>query len=155
MFSGRRLSAKRIMIAALLVALALGVAHAQEGSPEAQAGEVTFLLPPGDFHKVSDLVPLPEFIPGMGILFVDPATLPIGPFLGYAKDGTLLNITFMVPLADLENRKNYPELAQSIGGFVVDHVDLEYNPGHPGVEEPHYHIVLWRVSPHDKALLAQ
>jgi hypothetical protein len=27
----------------------------------------------------------------------------------------------------------------------VDHVSLYYNAGHPGVEEPHYHIVLWYI----------
>jgi hypothetical protein len=27
----------------------------------------------------------------------------------------------------------------------VDHVDVMYNAGHPGVEEPHIHVVLWHV----------
>jgi hypothetical protein len=36
--------------------------------------------PPGDnYQKVSDLVALPEFIPGLGTLYVQPATLPAGP----------------------------------------------------------------------------
>ena len=29
----------------------------------------------------------------------------------------------------------------------VDHVDMYYNAGHPGVAEPHYHVVIWYVSP--------
>jgi hypothetical protein len=28
----------------------------------------------------------------------------------------------------------------------VDHVDIHYTNGHPGVPEPHYHIILWHVS---------
>ncbi len=30
-------------------------------------------------------------------------------------------------------------------GVKVDHVDIMYNAGHPGVAEPHIHIVLWNV----------
>ncbi|KAB2951323.1 MAG: hypothetical protein F9K19_18860, partial [Rhizobiaceae bacterium] len=41
--------------------------------------------PPAPYAKVSDLVALPDFLPGLGTLFVDPATLPAGPFLGYDR----------------------------------------------------------------------
>jgi hypothetical protein len=27
----------------------------------------------------------------------------------------------------------------------VREVDFYYTPGHPGVEQPHYHVVLWHV----------
>jgi hypothetical protein len=30
---------------------------------------------------------------------------------------------------------------------AVNHVDIYYNEGHPGVPDPHYHIVLWYISP--------
>ena len=33
----------------------------------------------------------------------------------------------------------------------VDHVDVYYNAGHPGVEMPHAHIVLWHVKKEDEA----
>ena len=39
--------------------------------------------PSGAYKKVSTLVPLPDFVPGLGTLYVDPATLPAGPFLAY------------------------------------------------------------------------
>ena len=39
--------------------------------------------PPAPFRKVSELVKLPDFLPGMGTLYVDPKTLPAGPFLAY------------------------------------------------------------------------
>lgn len=31
-------------------------------------------------------------------------------------------------------------------GKRVDHVDILFNPGHPGVAELHYHVVLWYIS---------
>ena len=34
---------------------------------------------------------------------------------------------------------------------VVD-VDMYYNAGHPGVEQPHYHVVLWHVPESDAKL---
>jgi hypothetical protein len=34
--------------------------------------------PPAPFRKVSELVKLPDFLPGMGTLYVDPKTLPRG-----------------------------------------------------------------------------
>jgi len=54
--------------------------------------------PPANFKKVSTLVKLPEYLPGLGVLYVDPSTLPVGPFLGYDKKGHLVNVTYMVPL---------------------------------------------------------
>jgi hypothetical protein len=32
---------------------------------------------------------------------------------------------------------------------------MYYNAGHPGVPEPHYHIVLWYVSPAQEQLVAK
>jgi hypothetical protein len=29
---------------------------------------------------------------------------------------------------------------------AVRSVDLYYNAGHPGVEKPHYHVVLWHMA---------
>ena len=37
--------------------------------------------PGGKYKKVSTLVELPDFVPGLGVLYVDPDTLPAGPFL--------------------------------------------------------------------------
>ena len=36
--------------------------------------------PPAPYKKVSELVKLPDFLPGMGTLYVDPKTRPAGPF---------------------------------------------------------------------------
>jgi hypothetical protein len=96
---------------------------------------------------VSDLVALPEFIPGLGSLYVQPATLPAGPFLAYDRDGRLVS---MIPLADIEAQTKFDGLA--VGAENVVDVDMYYNAGHPGVEQPHYHVVLWHVAESDAKL---
>jgi hypothetical protein len=112
----------------------------------AASPSVTKSPPGGPFKKVSELVALPDYIPGLGSLYVDPATLPAGPFLGYDHQRRLVNITYMVPLADLTKAKAFTGLGTSVSGLRVDHTDVVYNPGHPGVPEPHYHITLWLVN---------
>ena len=39
-------------------------------------------------------------------------------------------------------------------GGKVDHVDVYFNAGHPGVEKPHAHVVLWHVSKADETRVA-
>ena len=125
-------------LAAVLAAAAMVVpASAQQKAP-----------PGGNYQKVSALVALPDFLPGMGTLYVDPKTLPAGPFLAYDRDGKLVSTIYMIPMKDLEARKAFNNLAAA--NEKVDHVDLYFNAGHPGVAEPHYHVVVWYVSS-DKA----
>lgn len=128
---------------ALLPALALALAaHAApvQAQPAAPPG--------GDYKKVSSLVALPDFLPGLGTLYVKPATLPAGPFLAYDHDGKLVSSVYMIPLKDMEAHKGFSNLA--VAQEKVDHVDMYFNAGHPGVPEPHYHVVIWYVSA-DKA----
>ena len=115
--------------------------------------EVAKSPPAGAFKAVSSLVKLPDFLPGMGQLFVDPASLPAGPFLAYDHDGKLVSTIYMLPVKDLNPDKSFNDLAAPGGN--VDHVDVYYNAGHPGVEEPHVHVVLWHVSAADEALVAK
>ena len=128
-----------------IAALALMLPLAMVTAPVSAAGITT--SPPASFKKVSSLVKLPDFVPGLGTLYVDPATLPVGPFLGYNHKGKLVNITYMVPLKDLDGHKNFETLGGVAAGVKLNHTDIQYNPGHPGVEEPHYHIVQWLISP--------
>ena len=107
--------------------------------------------PSNAYKKVSELVPLPDFLPGLGTLYVKPDTLPAGPFLAYDRTGKLVSSVYMIPLKDLEAHKAFNDLAMT--QEKVDHVDLYYNAGHPGVPEPHYHIVLWDVSPQQEDTL--
>jgi hypothetical protein len=115
--------------------------------------EVSKAPPAGAFKAVSSLVKLPDFLPGMGQLFVDPASLPAGPFLAYDHDGKLVSTIYMLPMKDLNPDKSFDNLAAPGGN--VDHVDVYYNAGHPGVEEPHVHVVLWHVSAADEASVAK
>jgi hypothetical protein len=133
----------------VLTALAImGVA----GPSLAQDANLT--APPGGaYQRVSDLVPLPAFLPGLGELWVDPATLPAGPFLAYDRGGQLVATIFMIPIADLEAGTTFDNLPAP--GGPVDHIDVDYNVGHPGVEAPHAHVVLWRVPVADEARVAE
>lgn len=109
--------------------------------------------PPPPYKRVSQLVKLPDFIPGIGTLYVDPKTIPEGPFLAYDHRGRLVSTIYMIPLKDLDAQKNWSNLAAP--GGKVDHVSINYNAGHPGVPEPHYHIVLWHISQAQEKLVAK
>lgn len=105
--------------------------------------------PGGNFKKVSQLVHFPDFYPGLGTLYVQPNTLPEGPFYGYDRQGRLVDTIHMLPLRLL----NAHTMIDALQGTrkKVDHVDVHYTDGHPGVPEPHYHIILWHVSPEEAA----
>lgn len=105
--------------------------------------------PPPNFKKVSTLVRLPDWLPGLGTLYVDPSSLPVGPYLGYNHNGELVNVTYMIPIKDFDQHKNLNDLGEKVAqmGLKVDHTSVDYNPGHPGLQEPHYHIIEWLISP--------
>ena len=109
--------------------------------------------PAENFKKVSELVTLPDFLPGLGQLYVDPNTLPAGPFLAYDHDGKLVSTIYMIPVEELTPDKRFEDLG--VGTNSVDHVDVYFNAGHPGVEKPHAHVVLWHVPASDEARVAQ
>lgn len=60
---------KLIAIITLLLMLAVPAFAASSKEP-----------PDESYRKVSELVALPDFLPGMGTLYVKPGTLPVGPF---------------------------------------------------------------------------
>lgn len=124
--------------------LSLGLALALVG-PASAAGETEKAPPKGDYKKVSSLVKIPDFLPGIGTLYVQPKTLPAGPFLAYDRNGKLVSTIYMVPLKDFDSHKALKDLG--VAHKAVNHVDFYFNAGHPGVPEPHYHIVLWYISP--------
>ena len=138
---GRTVMKLHLLLAAGLLALPLpALAQGVETAP-----------PPAPYQPVAELVPLPDFLPGLGQLFVDPATLPAGPFLAYDHDGALVSTVYMIPVEDLNPDKRFDDLASP--GGAVDHVDVYFNAGHPGVEKPHAHLVLWHVA--DETRVAQ
>lgn len=137
-----------------LSAITASVVLSFMSAPVLATDDAPLSAPPGaPYAAVSDLVPLPDFIPGLGQLFVDPATLPAGPFLGYDHEGVLVSTTYMVPLSLITDEFNLDGLKAPAG--KVDHVDMMYNAGHPGVEEPHIHVVLWNISPDQKSRVAK
>ena len=103
------------------------------------------------YKRVSDLVNFPKFFPGLGIIYVKPDTLPLGPFLCFDRNDRLVATVYMVSIKDMDDHK--PFEAPAFGG-KVDHVSHYFNPGHPGVEMPHYHIVIWHVSKQQEASVA-
>src|SRR5579885_1976184 len=119
----------------------------------AMAQNVEKAPPAAPYKKVSELVKLPDFLPGLGTLYVDPKTLPAGPFLAYDHKGNLVSTIYMIPLKDLNDQKTFGDLASP--GGRVDHVSIYYNAGHPGVPDPHYHIVLWHVPKAKESLVAK
>ena len=132
--------------------LATAVLGCMAAAPAIAAG-VNKAPPPAPFKKVSSLVKLPDFLPGLGTLYVDPSTLPAGPFLAYDHKGRLVSTIYMIPLKAMEDKKTFDDLKAY--DDRVDHVDMYYNAGHPGVAEPHYHIVLWHVPKAQEARVAK
>jgi hypothetical protein len=138
------------LMLARFAAVALTAALAM---PAMAADQVEKAPPSGAYKKVSDLVKIPDFLPGLGQLYVDPKTLPAGPFLAYDRDGRLVSTVYMLPIEDLSNKdKRFDDLAAP--GGKVDHVDVYFNAGHPGVEKPHAHVVLWHVPKADEQRVA-
>ncbi len=127
---------KTILLTAAVMAAPVALAHDQS--------KVEQMPPDGPYVQVSEVLPLPAFLPGMGALFVDPETLPAGPFLGYDHDGKLSATIYMTPLGELEKGVSYDDL--DVGMHEVTSVDIYYNAGHPGVEVPHAHVVLYHDS---------
>jgi Putative peptidoglycan binding domain len=118
---------------------------------EAAPGPWLKAPPGGEYEKMSSLYQLPDFFSGLGLLYVVPKTLPVGPYLAYDRQGNLASTVYMIPLRDLRAGQAFNMLASAQA--QVDHVDIYYNNGHPGVPDPHYHVVLWYIPPEQAALL--
>jgi uncharacterized protein len=134
---------RKMILAAAAAALLASPALAQN---------VQHAPPGGSYKKVSSLVKLPDFLPGLGTLYVNPSTLPAGPFLAYDHKGRLVSTIYMIPIKDIQAQQKFDLAAP---GGKVDHVSLYYNAGHPGVQEPHYHVVLWHVPKAQEQLVAK
>jgi hypothetical protein len=125
----------------------------QPKPPAAHSAGVSIKEPPGgSYVKACTIAALPCFFPGLGTLYVQPTTLPAGPFQAYDHNGDLLSTIYMIPIADFDAHEKLDGLASS--PLPVTFVDIYYNSGHPGVPMPHYHIVLWHVS-RERALSLQ
>src|ERR1044071_8776573 len=97
------------MIARLALVAALALA-----TPALAADNVQKAPPGGKYKKVSELVKLPDFLPGLGTLYVDPNTLPAGPFLAYDHQGKLVSTIYMIPLKDIRSEEHTSELQSRV-----------------------------------------
>ena len=88
----------------------------------ALAQSITHAPPGHGYKRVSDLVKLPEFLLGLGALYVAPSTLPAGPFLAYDHQGRLVSTIYMIPIKDINALKTFDALLAP--GGRVDHVSL-------------------------------
>lgn len=104
------------------------------------------------YKRLSDIVNFPKFFPGLGVVFVKPDTIPLGPFLCFDRNDRLIATVYMVSTKDIDDHKSFE--APAFAGRV-DHVSYYFNSGHPGFEMPHYHIVIWHVSKEEEARVAQ
>jgi hypothetical protein len=95
------------------------------------------------YKRLSDLVNFPKFFPGLGVVFVKPDTIPLGPFLCFDRNDRLIATVYMVSTKDIDDHKSFD--APAFAGDV-DHVSYYFNSGHSGFDMPHYHIVNWHVS---------
>jgi hypothetical protein len=110
------------------------------------APEGTAITPPSPaYQRVSLLFPpFPDYLPHQGTLYVDPTALPAGPFLAYDKRGQLVASMYMIPIRELEAKKPFENLGTAPNLSPV-RVQMYYHDAHPGIADPHYHIVLWYV----------
>jgi hypothetical protein len=130
---------RRLPIGSVVLAVGLWVLAGCASPADAQE-----MAPPGgEYKQVSTLVPLPDYLPGLGTLYVQPKTLPYGPFLAYNKAGHLVSTIYMVPIKDIDAHKKIEDLG--VADLKPLRVEMYYNAGHPGVPEPHYHVILWYV----------
>jgi hypothetical protein len=108
--------------------------------------------PPGaDYVKFAELAPgLPAFAPGLGTVYVQPSTRPVGPYRSYDHNGKLIATIYMVPEKDLEE---HLKIVSDEKTPPVDHWQIHYVKQMHGIDGPHYHITLWHVSAEEAAAL--
>lgn len=125
--------------------------QAGRGEGMLKSEQIAKAPPGGDWKPVSQLTALPEFIPGLGSLYVEQKNMPVGPYLAYDRSKRLVSTIFMVPMNAMEQKREFDNLP--VTDQKVDHVDFTFNAGHPGLEQPHYHIIMWHVTPEKAAML--
>src|SRR5690242_19155269 len=110
----------RLFLGALGAVLGLGLLSMTPQTAAAQRNAP----PGGTYKKVSTLVALPDFLPRLGTLYVDPATIPAGPFLSYDHQGKLVSSIYMIPLKDLNAQQAFSDLKAA--HEPVDHLDIVF-----------------------------
>jgi hypothetical protein len=117
----------------------------------AGAADLSKEPPGGDYVPIPKTLLLPDFPPKLGTLYVVRKTVPVGPYLAYDHSGKLVATLYMLSLKDIDAHKKYDDLPAP--DVHVDHVDLYFTTGHPDMEIPHYHFVLWHISRDEQSKL--
>lgn len=104
------------------------------------------------YKRLSSFSNFPAFFPGLGVLYAKPADIPVGPYLAFDRNDALMATVYMVSVKDMNDKKSF-DLAQFIR--PGDHGDMYFNPGHPLVDTPHYHVVIWHVPDAAEARVAK
>ena len=104
------------------------------------------------YKKVSSLAIFPEFVPGLGVFYVKPETLPHGPLLLFDRKDRLVATVYMIPVQDINDHKKL-----DLSGFRgrIDHVTFYFQSGHVGADMPHYHFVIWNIPQEGEASVAK
>ena len=84
--------------------------------------------PPVHFKKVDTLAAQFEHLPGLGVLYLDPNTLPIGPFTDYDEKGRPVKVIYLVSLKDLNADKRFETVGTGLGSIKVGHTGFPRNP---------------------------
>src|SRR5207244_7777610 len=111
----------RLALTALAGVLGVGMLVA---SPDTTAAQQK-APPSGAYKKVTTLVPLPDFVPGIGTLYVGPATLPAAPFLACEHQGNLVSSIYMIPLKAMSAQKACSDMKAAHAR--ADHVHIGFN----------------------------
>ena len=107
--------------------------------------------PGGGYVKFTELAPgFPTFAPGLGTVYVEPSTRPVGPYRSYDHNGKLIATIYMVPEKDLDE---HLKIVSDQKTPPVDHWSIHYVKQMHGIDGPHYHITLWHVSTDEAAAL--
>lgn len=95
----------------------------------------------------------PPFYPGIGSVYVRPKTLPVGPFLAFDHKGRQVSTIYMLSLEEMNAHKKFEATGTRVPS--TNHVTVYHHGGHPGVDFPHYHYVLWHVTKKDEERVAR
>lgn len=135
----------RRVLSAVLVVAALALLGGSLVSAQSPATPKN--VPSGYVNASTIVKGLPAFVPNAGALYIIPDNAPTGPWIAYGKDGNPIDVMFMIPISKMDAHQSWSNLP-GVGDLLneldvtVDHVEVMYNPGHPGLPVPHYHVML-------------
>ena len=107
------------------------------------------------YKSLSDLTggTYPAFTPGVGAVYAKRENMPTGPFLALDHKGKLVSTIYKIPKDKVANGEKSEAPGFQMPAF--DHMTFYSGSNHPGVDFPHYNLVLWHVPKEDEARVAE